>query len=815
MKATISLDGRGFTQGISSMRAQLRDLGGSMKSIGRSLSTYVTAPLLGLGAIALKTSGDFQAGMNRVAAISGATGSQLEALRDAASEMGKTTQFSASEAADALGFLAMAGYDADKAIASLPHTLTLAASAGVDLASSADIVSNVLSGYGMGVDQLAHSSDVLVKTITSSNTSLLQLGEAMVEAAPIASSAGVSFEEASAALGLFGNAGLQGSKAGTTLKNAISKMLSPTDAMKSKLDALGISFVDATGRLLPLDNIIDQLAPHAKDTALMLEIFGQRAGPGMAALVGQGSDALRDLTSELRNSTGEAARVASANMQGFNGSLKELKSALEGLMIAIGDSGILEFATDFIHGLKDMVLSLSEVNPKILKFGTVIAGLAAIVGPLILTLGAFSAAIGAISAPVLLVVGGIAALTAGAIALTGVLGGASGASNTLTEAEMALKEALSGVNRASAQSIEAGRAVAEQHQKTAKAAVTAARAELALAQARADSEMADLESQGFEHMNPMAQGFATRPMEIDLEGAQADLAEAEKALAGIEAQILSLDVSAALVANPVAPIVESTPEIEEAGQSLSGLSEQVTKLLDSLEPALTAEDKMTQSVTLLDEALQAGLITQEQYNLAVDQLSEKLNSGSGPSAGLSKMAETAKGVSEKLKGLGDSTLSFSEQVGKTVGENLAGSFDDFVMGAKSGSEALSDLLGALRKMALNNIFKMLAKSFGGGGGFLGSLFGGLSGARANGGPVTAGGSYLVGENGPEIYTPSVSGQIIPNHEIHSAPASSGEGQAPQILNVLDPSIVGDYLDTSAGARVIMNVIRKNGGLSSA
>src|SRR5690606_21316677 len=128
-------------------------------------------------------------------------------------------------------------------------------------------------------------------------------------------------------------------------------MLNPTSGMSAAMQEAGLSFVDATGKLLPLADIIQQLEPHADNAGLFMELFGQRAGPAMAALVSQGADAVRQLTTELENSAGTATEVAAVQMRGFNGAMHELTSAFEGLQLAIADSGLLEFATDLINRL--------------------------------------------------------------------------------------------------------------------------------------------------------------------------------------------------------------------------------------------------------------------------------------------------------------------------------------------------------------------------------------------------------------------------------------------------------------------------------
>src|SRR5690625_1751799 len=215
-----------------------------------------------------------------------------------------------------------------------------------------------------------------------------------------------------------GNAGIQASMAGTSLRGALSGILNPSKAASSAMAELGLNFTDAQGKVLPLADIIEQLGPHAQDAGLFMQLFGQRAGPTMAALVTQGADALRGLQHELVNSAGTAEHLADVQMQGFNGAMREMKSAIEGLMIAIGESGLIEFMADLVRHVTSFVRVMSATNPEILKWGTIIAGAAAAIGPLVLGLGTLVAGIGA----VIPVVGSLGLAITGLIAATGPIG---------------------------------------------------------------------------------------------------------------------------------------------------------------------------------------------------------------------------------------------------------------------------------------------------------------------------------------------------------------------------------------------------------
>ncbi len=295
---------------------------------------------------AVSTLADFEAQMKRVEVLTGATGSQLEALKKLAAELGKTTQFTASQAADAMGFLAQAGFEANTILAVMPDTLNLAAAAQIDLGEAADIVTNILTGYRLEADKLGEANDILVATFTDSNTTLTEIGESMKFVGPIAAALGIEFKETSAAIGLLGNAGLKGELAGTALRNILINLTKPTTEAAGVIKRLGIEVTDSAGKMRPLIGIIRDLEESGASTSDIIAIFGKRAGPAMSALIGQGSDALERFIEKLDRAGGTTERVAGVQMEGLLGQWKEFKSAVEGLVIQLGESGLLGVLTE-------------------------------------------------------------------------------------------------------------------------------------------------------------------------------------------------------------------------------------------------------------------------------------------------------------------------------------------------------------------------------------------------------------------------------------------------------------------------------------
>jgi TP901 family phage tail tape measure protein len=367
--------------------AGITNFGRELSQTGKNMTKKVTLPIVGVGASIVMTAGKFEAGMNKVKAVTGAAGTEFDALSNQAKELGRTTKFTAGQAADAMGFLGMAGFDANEIMAAMPATLQLAAAANMDLGSSADIISNILAGYGLEVHELAGANDSLVKAMTSTNVDLSMLGTSFKYVGPIAKSAGLEFNETAAAIGLMGNAGIQGSMAGTALRGAITRMVKPTEESKKVMNELGLEFLDTAGRLKPLDEIVQMLEPHAENTGAMMQLFGQRAGPAMMALVGQGSEALSDLQAELDGAGGTAARIADVQMEGFNGQMLKLRSAAEGLMIAIAESGLLGTLTELAGKMTGWISRFAESEPQLFKVITLIGIFVAAIGPVLLVVG--------------------------------------------------------------------------------------------------------------------------------------------------------------------------------------------------------------------------------------------------------------------------------------------------------------------------------------------------------------------------------------------------------------------------------------------
>ena len=321
-------------------------------AIAAGVGAALTVPL----ALSVKTFAQFEQSMANVRAVSGATTTEFQALTDVAREMGATTVFTANEAAQALSFMAMAGIEANDSIKALPAVLGVAAAGNLELAESADIITNIMSGFGIAAEGVGRATDVLVTGFTSANTNLLQLGEAFTYAGPVAKAAGLQFEETAAALALMGSAGIQGSLAGTSLRGAISRLLNPTGQAQEAMRRLGLTVLDSQGNLLPFLDIMKQLETVGLSASDAMTIFGLRAGPAMLALLTQGSGALQQLILDMEQSAGITQRIADQQLDTFQGQMTRLSSAVDAFAITIGSTlvpmlrSIVEFVTPVVQG---------------------------------------------------------------------------------------------------------------------------------------------------------------------------------------------------------------------------------------------------------------------------------------------------------------------------------------------------------------------------------------------------------------------------------------------------------------------------------
>ncbi len=368
---------------------KLNGLSSAFKTTGGLLSRNVTLPIVGVGAAAVKTATDFEAGMSEVKAISGATGSEFDALRDKAIEMGAKTKFSASDSADAFKYMAMAGWDASAMMDGIAGVMDLAAASGEDLATTSDIVTDALTAFGLQASDSAHFADVLAQASSKSNTNVGLMGETFKYVAPVAGALGYSIEDTAVAIGLMANSGIKGSQAGTALRSTITRLAKPVGEAKDAVEELGISITNADGTMKPLSQTMVEL--REKFAGLTEEqkaqyaamLAGQEGMSGLLAIVNASDEDFQKLTDEINNANGAAEDMASVMMDNTAGAVEQLKGALESAGILIGEklTPYIRKLAEWITGLVEKFNSLSEgEQEQIVKLGLILAA----IGPVLL-----------------------------------------------------------------------------------------------------------------------------------------------------------------------------------------------------------------------------------------------------------------------------------------------------------------------------------------------------------------------------------------------------------------------------------------------
>lgn len=334
------LDSSGIEKGLSKIEGLATK---GMKVAATAITGTATA-LAGVATAAIKVGSDFEAQMSRVQAISGATGDELESLKNQAIQLGADTAFSAKEAAEGMENLAAAGFTTTEIMDAMPGMLNLAAAAGEDLAASSDIAASTLRGFGLEASDAAHVADVLAENANRTNSSVAETGEAMKYVAPLARAAGISMEETAAAIGIMANAGIQGSQAGTTLRGALSRLSRPTDAMTAAMDELGVSFYDSNGKMKSLTEQVGMMRKATEGMTdeqknnYLVTLYGQEALSGMLALMNEGEDTLGDLTDAYESCDGAAEKAAKTMQDNLKGAIEQLGGSAETLGIIFYES---------------------------------------------------------------------------------------------------------------------------------------------------------------------------------------------------------------------------------------------------------------------------------------------------------------------------------------------------------------------------------------------------------------------------------------------------------------------------------------------
>lgn len=359
--ATLTLDSSEYEQGLGNARDSAEKggkgigsaLGGAAKA-GAAALAAATGAAVAFGASSVEAGAEFDKAMSQVAATMGysvddinnnvnGAGDNFNKLRDFAQEMGSSTAFSASQAADALNYMALAGYDAETSMEMLPSVLDLAASGNMDLARASDMVTDTQSALGLSVEETATLVDQMARTASKSNTSVEQLGDAMLTIGATARNVSGGTTELSTVLGVLADNGIKGAEGGTHLRNMILSLQNPTKDGVAALEQLGIAVYDSDGNMRSLIDIIGDLQAglgemdQAAQDAMLNDLFNKTDLAAINALLGTSSERYDELTTSIENASGAAATMAETQLDNLAGDVTMFKSALEGAQIAISD----------------------------------------------------------------------------------------------------------------------------------------------------------------------------------------------------------------------------------------------------------------------------------------------------------------------------------------------------------------------------------------------------------------------------------------------------------------------------------------------
>ena len=370
---------------------KLQNIGSSVENVGKKFLT-VTAAVTGIGTAAVKTAADFDSEMSKVSAISGATGDDFDQLRAKAREMGAKTKFSASEAASAMEYMAMAGWKTSDMLNGIEGIMNLAAASGEDLATTSDIVTDALTAFGLSAADSGHFADILAAASSNANTNVSMMGETFKYCAPIAGALGFSAKDTAEAIGLMANSGIKASQAGTSLRTIMNNLSGEVTFVGKNIGEVTIATSNADGSMRSLNDILADCRvafsglSESEKAANAEALVGKNAMSGFLALMNSSETDINKLRGAIENCDGASESMAETMQDNLNGQLTILKSQLEELAISFGDilmptiRKIVSAVQQFVDKLNSMDESTRET---IIKIGL----LAASIGPLLIVLG--------------------------------------------------------------------------------------------------------------------------------------------------------------------------------------------------------------------------------------------------------------------------------------------------------------------------------------------------------------------------------------------------------------------------------------------
>lgn len=377
---------------IKALATSFQDAGKKIQAVGRTLSTSLTLPIVGVGVGVLKQAADFERAMNSFAVNAGVMGAAFEDAEKKAQELGQASVFSSTEAAEGMTELAKVGLDFKTIMGGAADAMVnLAAANDTGLASAASVVGDVINQFRLSASQLPGIVDSITGATIESKLSFDDYRQAIGQAGGAAGALGVEFKEFNAVLAATAASFSSGSDAGTSFKVFLTRLVPQSEEAAAEFAKLNLQFFDSQGNMRSMAAIAQELQNKLGKlsqqdlTEKMKTIFGTDALRTAIALMRQGGKGIDDMMAKLKNT--DSAEIAATRVKGLWGEIDQLLSALENLSIAIGASGFLQFATDIVIHLTEWTQELAKVNPELLRLGTIIGGVVASIGPLLFGLG--------------------------------------------------------------------------------------------------------------------------------------------------------------------------------------------------------------------------------------------------------------------------------------------------------------------------------------------------------------------------------------------------------------------------------------------
>jgi len=808
MNVKLALDARDFESGIGRVQQQAESLSKRLGSLGQGMSLAVTAPLVGIAGMALKSAGDFEASMNVLQSVSGATAGQMAALQQQALDLGATTSFSAGDAAEAMLELGKAGMGATSIMGAMPGVLSLAAAGNLSVGTAAGIAANAVNTFGIAATETAGVANMLAAAANASSADVGELAAGFQMAGSVFASNGQSMADLTTAMSLMANAGIAGSDAGTSLKTMLMRLAAPTGEAATAMAALGVNVYNLDGSMRPFQEVVADLGTataglsDAQRNAAFTTIFGADAIRAATVLTTAGAEGWTQMEGAV-TAAGAAQAAADARMRGLSGALETVKGAVESLMISMS-MRFLPTLTTMATGLANLISSFGTLSPELQNAAIAFGAVLAAAGPLMLAISGIGAVLGFLLSPIGLIVIAVAGLAAAWS--TNFMGIQDATAAAWAAIQPQLQQAITWLQSTIPQALATLQALwgavwaalpgamgqvttgIQGFATTATAAATMLQAFLAPAIARVQTAFAGIGPSLGQLSGPLAtlqEAFAqlwvvVQPILAQLAaGIGAGLAVA--ADAGINTVAAIIGNLPALIGPAIAQVTNSITLI---ATTVQGVADLVTAIIDGdWDAAWAAAQEIAQGFGTFFTNTVANW---QAITGAVFETIKTIVAGT-----LSDMGTSIESVMGSISAF---WTGIWEGMGKAIQPVL-----DAIDTLKKGIESFKDWISSI---SIPNPFAGISIPSLPSMPSLPSLPG-----FAAGGAVTGGAPIIVGERGPELYVPNSNGRIVPNNELDDWTAAPGMGVSSAAVTI-ETVYVTNQVDLQALAWQVAQLLNR-------